>query len=274
MTTYNQIAPDEEIIRDRWGRPLIRPVDGTERIPYTRASTLARALSDSTALTNWKMRQVAVGAALRPDLLALVAAAHSTNDTKTIDTTCTDLLEAAGGNAAANLGTALHSVLETVDRGGTPYIPAGYTDDVEAYMRATERLEVLGIERFVVQDELQTAGTFDRLVQLPDGRIVVADLKTGSSAARYPLSVAIQTAVYAHGTVYTEKDGRKGHLPEMGVSTDVALLIHLPAGKGTCTLHLLDIATGWEAAKTAVSIRALNKRRDLATTLEMEGTTK
>ena len=56
---FAQLA--QEIPRDRWGRPLITPVDGGDPMPYTRVSTLAKALDDKTALTDWKCRQVAIG---------------------------------------------------------------------------------------------------------------------------------------------------------------------------------------------------------------------
>ena len=52
---------------------------------------------------------------------------------------------------------------------------------LDAYREATQGFEVLDIECFVVNDELQAAGTFDRLYRCPDGRVRVADLKTGKS---------------------------------------------------------------------------------------------
>jgi hypothetical protein len=51
--------PSSDIKRDRWGRPLITPPDGGKPVPYTRVSTLAKALDDKTALMRWKQRQTA-----------------------------------------------------------------------------------------------------------------------------------------------------------------------------------------------------------------------
>ena len=66
--------PVKDVPRDRWGRPLIVPVDGGKPIGSTRVSTLAKALDDKSALTKWKQRQVVVGMASRPDLAAVAAA--------------------------------------------------------------------------------------------------------------------------------------------------------------------------------------------------------
>ena len=42
------------------------------------------------------------------------------------------------------------------------------------------------------------------------------------------------------------------------------IVMHLPVGKGECTLYEVDIAAGWEAVQLAVDVRAWRKRRDLA----------
>lgn len=244
----------EEIVRDRWGRPLI---DGT---PYTRISTLAKALSDSTGLTKWKMRRVAQGLAKRSDLLALAASASSDADLGAI---AERAMEAAEASSKANIGTALHSFTEMVDDGLSPLIPDEFKPTIAAYQQAMSGLKIVAMERFVVVDQLQAAGTFDRLVQLPDGRIVVADIKTGQGEPKYPLSACIQIACYSRGNIYHPERGRLGTLAAAGVDQKTGLLIHLPAGKAKCDLYLLDLSKGWLAAERAVWVRAANKDKSI-----------
>src|SRR5690606_1008152 len=65
--------------RDRWGRPLIVPPGGGDPVAYTRVSTLAKALDDTSNLMAWKQRVTAVGLARRQDLrtrLAGIIASH------------------------------------------------------------------------------------------------------------------------------------------------------------------------------------------------------
>ena len=73
---------------------------------------------------------------------------------------------------------------------------------LDAYRKATAPFEVLDVETFVVSDDVRAAGTFDRLVRCPDGRVRVADLKSGKSEADYPLATATQLATYANGKRY------------------------------------------------------------------------
>jgi len=63
--------------RDKLGRyPGHRPGDA-EMVSYTRATTVAKTLDDTSNLEKWSGRMVALGLAARPDLLALVAAAEA-----------------------------------------------------------------------------------------------------------------------------------------------------------------------------------------------------
>ena len=251
--------------RDRWGRPLIVPVGGGKAVPYTRISTLSKALSDTTGLANWKIRMTVKGAVLRHDLLALAQAAVHNSDDRRLDKIAQEMLDAAGSSSKANIGTALHQFAEAHDRGELPLVPPEYQQVMEHYRRVTEPLQMLGSEKFVVNDELKAAGSFDRVVRLPDGRIVVADIKTGANEPKYPLPACIQIATYAHGTVYDHNMAvpRKGTLADFGVDQSVGLMIHLPADGSGCFLHLLDLEAGWLAAQRATWVRSANKDRSI-----------
>jgi hypothetical protein len=257
--------PATDIPRDRWGRPLIDRVDGGKPIPYTRVSTLAKALDDKTALTQWKCRQTAIGLSKRPDLVTKTAAVGE--DRRALNEVVDEALAAAASDRAANVGTALHAFTERIDAGEHPEDLVPHTDplylDLCAYREATKHLSMEAAELFVVCDELQAAGSFDRLITIPDVGMVVGDLKTGQHEPDYPHGVAQQIAIYAHGTLYDPDQGRIAALADLGVRTDVGLLIHLPAERGTCDLYLIDLDHGWDLAQTAVAVRAAYKTKPL-----------
>lgn len=241
------------IPRDRWSRPLIKPEDGGKPVAYTRVSTLAKVLDDKTALTKWMQRQVVIGMGKRPDLVAKASAV--TND-KEIGSIVESAMAAAESERAANIGTAVHAWTEQVDDGADiDTFPADYRADLIAYKEAMSQLEIRAKELFVVTDEVTCAGTFDRLVRLPDGRTMVADIKTGRTEPAYPLGATTQIAIYSRGHLYTDERGRYAHLPSAGVDQDHGLLIHLPATQGKCDLYLLDLQTGWKLARIASSVK-------------------
>lgn len=243
-----------EIPRDRWGRPLITPPGGDKPVPYTRVSTLAKTLDNKEQLMRWKCRQTAIGIARRPDLSAMISAVH--DDRKVMDDIVGQAMDAAASNAAANLGTTLHALTEHVDKGTKPdFLPAELIPDLTAYEEAMRGVQILAIERFIVNDHVQAAGTFDRMVLLPGVGPVIADIKTGQHEMKFPHGVCTQIAMYARGHMYDAANGRTGYLPDMGVSTDVGLLIWLPSGQARCELHLLDLTVGWELAQTASKVR-------------------
>jgi RecB family exonuclease len=115
----------------------------------------------------------------------------------------------------------------------------------------------------VVIDELLAAGSFDRLARLPDGRLVVADIKTGQNEPQYPHGVTTQVAMYSRGTLYHPETGRGQSLQEMGVDQTTGLLIHLPAGQATCRLYLIDLEIGWALASVAARVRQMQKLKPL-----------
>lgn len=265
------------ILRDRWGRPLIIPPGGGDPVPYTRVSTMAKALDDTSNLMAWKQRVTAVGLARRPDLRTRLAGIIASNPDdpvggpgkRDLNAVCAEAAEAGGAGAAASAGTGIHELTEAIDRGTDPddlLIDDSLAGRLRQYADAMREFEVLDIETFVVNDQVQAAGTFDRLVRCPDGKVRVADLKTGAHDANYPLGVATQIAIYAMGQRYDPATGARSPLhPDLSTST--GLLIHLPQKGDGCHIYTLDLEAGWQAATTAARVHAIRKWRatDLAT---------
>jgi hypothetical protein len=256
--------------RDRWGRPLIVPPDGGKPVGYTRATTVAKTLDDEGSLIKWTQRMTAAGLARRSDLLALVSSRLTADGDipeqhkAEVQRLCDEAKEHGGGSRAANLGTALHALTEQVDLGDNPTIPTNFQPDIDAYRRAVEPFQVLAVEQFVVLDDHQIAGTLDRLWQLPDGRIVIADLKTGQNLDYSWRSIAVQLAIYAAGTRY--RDGQRSPLHCDGVNPDIGIVIHLPIGQARCDLYQVDLRAGTVALAHSMWARRWRTRRDLHTT--------
>ncbi len=242
-----------EVPRDQWGKPLILQPDGKTRA-YHRASSLGKCLEDDTNLVKWKQRMTLVGATLSDHIL-ISASAHR-GDKRKLDDLVQQAMDTAQASSRAEIGTALHTLLETIDSGGDPgKYPDKYAADVKAYQDATSGWEYAAMEKFVVCDALRAAGSLDRLMRLPDGRLRVVDLKTGSSVEYATLSFAVQMAVYANGEEYDPRDGTRFRLGDM--DTDVAYCVHLPAGEGRCDVYEVDIRKGYEAAKLALQVRGV-----------------
>ena len=248
-----------EIDRDRYGRPLVVPKAGGKPVAYTRATTIANSLDDPSALTAWKMRMAAIGLTVRSDLLLAISAAQE--DKMAINKYIEDAMEVAGASRAATIGTALHSFAEKLDLGqDIGPIPDEWAADLVAYQKATEQLNKIFIEQFCVLDKYKIAGTPDRLVEYKGERFI-ADIKTGR--IDHPNNIAIQLAIYAHGSPYDIATGRRGSWGE--VNKDKAIIIHLPAGTGLCKLVWIDIAEGWKGVQFAMKVREWRDKKGLAT---------
>lgn len=268
--TIEFTTPGATIERNRYGWPMIPPPEGGKPVPYIRVSKLAKELGDTYNLDQWRKRQVVLGMAKRADLVTLAQSAKP-EDKQRLNEIAKSAMEAAESDRAANIGTALHTFTEQVDDGvDIDTMPADYRADMRAYRDAMAEagIEVLAKELFVVNDHVQAAGTFDRLLRFTRGPlagvVAVGDVKTGSSDPAFPHAVCQQIATYAHSHLYDPEKGRTGYLPDLGVSTTVGLLIHLPQGTGTCSLYTLDLDEGWALVRTAAAVRAAFKTKPIA----------
>ena len=131
MTAQAAVEPK----RDRWGRYLL-PDPYTEKDrAWTRATTVASTLADRYGLEQWAQRNTILGIAARPDLYAL-AASCKPEDKDQLNRIAADAQEAAKSRSGANLGTALHRILEGIDSGEDLDVPAEWRGDVDAYCAA------------------------------------------------------------------------------------------------------------------------------------------
>lgn len=256
--------------RDRWGRPLVIPPGGGKPVPYGRPSGFGIVLEDRFGLNKWQTRTAVDGAILRPDIAARYG---SLTDTREKDQLIEQMQEAAGASSGANKGQALHAYTEALDLGRDITVPAPWDADVAAYQRALDehRIEVLrdAIELDVVCDELELAGTTDRVVRWAN-KLVIADLKCGQKIQDPAIGYAVQLAVYARSLAY---DHATGERRDLGIDQTVGLIIHLPAGQARCDIHAVDLTQAWELALLAREVKRAQKRKGIVTKIvAAEGT--
>ena len=257
----------QEAPKDRWGRYLVTSPDGKQR-GYTRVTTIAKTCDDEGALKAWANRMVVTGLINRSDLLA--SASTKLDDKNALNKICQEAITAGGGSSRANLGTALHSLTEQIDLGKKPPILPGLQGDLDAYTATLAKYGVHimphYIESVVIHDDKEYAGTLDRIVEV-DGRMYIADLKTGTDLSYSWREIAIQLAAYNDAPhIYDYKTGVRTSLPM--IEKDRAIVFHLPAGEARCELHWVDLESGRQGLELALSVRAWRKRNDINTRFE------
>ena len=265
MSTSDEFSLLAEAPKDRWGRYKISdPATGKER-GYTRVTTIAKVLDDSSSLADWKTRMAITGIVQRADLLA--QASTALDDRSKLNKIANDAIDAAGAYSRANLGTALHSITQQLDLGMKPQILQGLQADIETYVASIAAwdfgMRKEWIEVLLINDEYEYAGTADRIVTTRDGKICIFDLKTGTDLSYSFGSIAVQLAMYANADwIYDWKTGERTALPE-GLDMKEGIICHLPAGEATCKFYTVDLEAGWEAAKMSFATRNWRKRKDL-----------
>lgn len=162
----------------RWG--WYRDHEGNE---FRRVSTLVKEVeTDTKALDDWKLRQVAEGLAIRDDLVLAIKAMGRPNPVdgwtqeqkKKINDIAKEAMAAAKQRDGARSGTAYHDLTERLDRGediesvvrGLPAL-AAETLRAYAFLRRENGWRGVEVERTVVCDELEVAGTLDRIDLVP-----------------------------------------------------------------------------------------------------------
>lgn len=264
---------EDHIDRDHKGRPRILLVDEQgrptgEQATYTRVTTFIAGVDDKTNLQAWRRRQVAKGMATRPTVYAAqVAAAVGAEDERDILDNLTEEMEAvAGARDGADLGTAFHALTERHDLGmPTPFMPDEIAADNREWVRLTRGLEMAFIEQFMVNDELRTGGTPDRIIALRQpcptcgGRYRILDLKTGRVDHFTLLYIAMQLSVYAHSRCYDHETGRR--LDGMALCTCTGWVVNITVTTGRGELLTIPLADGWHVAQTVIP--PLRKARNI-----------
>jgi hypothetical protein len=178
VSTVSQARTGPMPTGGRWG--WYRDHEGNE---FRRVSKLiTKVETDTYNLDQWKLRQVAEGLAIRDDLVLAVKAmgrpdpveGWSKEQKDKIGSIVKDAQQAAKQRDGARSGTAYHDLTERVDRGEAiddvvRGLPAKAAETLRAYafLRRENGWVNVEVERTVVCDELECAGTFDRVDLVP-----------------------------------------------------------------------------------------------------------
>lgn len=278
---------EPEIKRDSWGRyRLPTPGDpkGTVK-SWTRVTTFAKVLDDTTNLTKWMGRMIVKGLA-DDDTLIVEAQDATLNDFAKLNKIAEKAKDNAGANDAASNGTAIHTLTERIDRGENPRVPTKWKKHLDGYKRLKEisglEFPVEYIERVVAIPELGVAGTFDRVCivkqdmtvevggkvhKLKKGEAVVGDVKSNKRLDYAQLAIAVQLATYSKADcVWNLRDEKWDPLPPL--NQKVGFIFHLPSDTGDAQLYAIDLERGWEAAQICKSVRQLRGYKDLVEVID------
>ena len=262
----------DTVRRNHWGQYMVLPPGADKPTGYVRATTVAKVLDDTSSLMTWNARMTALGLAARADLYAALTTADP-DDRKAIDSICKRASEAGGATVRRDLGTAIHAMLEQSYTNPDYVAPEQFRADIESVHQALRDAgaQVLPqyVERMVVLDDLQIAGTCDGVLEI-NGERFLFDNKTGSltSLKFGNLAWAIQMAIYSQAdALYTQGVAADGSQdvrePMPDVSRERAVIIHIEPNTAACTLHWIDLTVGADALQVALDVRRFRKVKPL-----------
>lgn len=238
---------------------------------WTRVTTFAKTLSDTSALSAWAERMLTKGLAMQPKLLAGAADWDVSEHKATFSRIINEAKDAAGIKDGAERGTRMHDLTEQHDRGEDISIFSSEEErrDVAAYAAALQdgaiSVHKHFIELFVAVPEFKVCGKLDRIYSMGTGvdSLLIGDVKTAKNVHYGWLDIIVQLALYSMATHYwdVEKDD---WVPMPNVSQDLGIVAHLPVGQGRCDIYKIDLAAGRAACELARSVRGLRARKDLA----------
>lgn len=232
---------------------------------YQRASGVTKAIEDTFTLEAWQRRNVLFGMAHDSSLVARVLAvggdpsSWDRSDKDQLDEIVAACNTAAKAHRRADIGTALHALIERRERGEA--VQAGeYAADIEAYFAALAACGVEVLPEFVevkfVNHEFMAAGTADNVVMF-DGMHTIGDKKTGGSADYLGLGATGQLATYAAGVLWDVE--RDCELPTPEINQHLGLIFHVPAGEGRCTVYQVPLAEGRRAVEVVERVKLLRR---------------
>lgn len=255
------------IVRGQYN--LVDPATG-QVAKLQRATNRLKTIDDQAGLNKWLMRTALAGAAAHPDIIAAINAAAG--DNRKLDELAEMAREHGGGNTAARLGTAYHTVFEDWNRNlavpSDPEQKRWLEGVIGALDAAGMTVQQWWVERVVANFESGYAGQIDGAVSLGDGPPVLIDLKTGKDV-KYGLNgYAIQLALYAAATHAWDPETNTCHeLPE--VNREVGYIIHAPIDASAVTLYRLDLTAGAEMLAVIDTVMAWRKRKDVGAVVEL-----
>lgn len=259
--------PTPDLIKNGryWLPPISDPT--AKRIGWTRATTLVKTVSDMFLIDRYHQREIMIGLAKREDLYDR-ACTTDFDDKDALNKLALEVLEAAKsgrGYAGSEVGTAFHSGTERLDRGQEHGMRAKWDAKMKAYLACMAAhgftFNPQWIERRVVCERYQVAGTFDR-IGTRAGVHYIDDVKSQKTFYTW-WEIAMQLAIYANAdAMWDEEQHRYVQMPR--VDKDIAYVTWIPVqhpgdNPDDVDLYAVDIAKGWRAVDLVHLVRQLRK---------------
>lgn len=237
------------------------PVTG-KTTGFLRMSSLAKTLSDQTAISRWEKANIIRGLRADPEILARI------DD----DSDAAKVAGKRGGDyLKADLGTAMHTGVEvwSIDPLAATDLPAPWDKDLDAIVAALQRHGITPdpdwIEAVMIHPELEAAGRLDFLASGPWGpKLRVCDLKTG----RTDFGVtdwAAQLAGYATSPMRW-RDGVISTIDPELIDKETGIIVHAQLGAGECHIYEIDLVRGRELLQACYEARVSRRgSKDLMT---------
>jgi len=250
---------------DGYGRYLLPDPETKGTTPFTRVTTGAKTLDDTSKLEAWKIRSVTQGFRLHPELLDDIdLLAPDDQIKKDLERASERAHVAAGGQWASEFGTAIHAWLEAVEglKVTMADVPPEFVPFCLAYGKALAEYGICSaegmIERIVYNSMTGWVGTFDRIYVLGDGSLCIGDVKTAKDLQWAWLAIAVQLCDYAEADLILSLDGTAWEpMPE--VRQDFAVVAHVPsnADPARASLVPINLAAGREATAASLHVRQM-----------------
>lgn len=228
-------------------------------------TTCAKKMQNGFALEQYAKRQVAIGLGQRPDLVQLIVANHgdeSFEARQALDDVVEQAYEAAKAGAKANTGTAIHKVLERIDK-GEKFTPAdrAMAQVAADYRAALAEAELVAqphlVERIVVLRDHGLAGMIDRGYLDRLAAVILGDVKSGLNAIAYPHSMAAQLGIYSLApAMYDAETDELVDPPKWG---ELVVIAHTPITGGV-ELWTMPLDVCREVAEHALWLHGWVKR--------------
>lgn len=230
-----------------------------------RVTNFIKLAENTYHLDLWKLRNVAKGIAMRPDLCEAVQPLEVKADREALNLICEKAQDVAGAYKNTDEGTALHTSTELADYAGGSLapVPPHHRAKVQMYLDA---LRVNGItvvpdmiERVILSSTYDVAGKFDRVFQLGDGTRVIGDLKTGDNLDLSMPSISAQLACYEDGVNNVGIWDGVRYDTTIKVRTDFGIVIHLPSTRDEVTVIRVDLKHGHELNRVCLKVRDIRR---------------
>ena len=299
---------DYKIKRGAWGKPYVtrdgQPLDWPdgERYPingelYDRPSDISGNLDTKENLSPYHQCQAVTGLMLDKSLAVQfkpLVVEHGIfvwdRAKEAVKALLRDARRAGGDEFKPNMGSGFHGYCHLRDIRSQVTLPTPEFEPwLDCYEELMEPWEVLDDEGFVAIDDLENpgspddirgAGSFDRLLRarrdiklrkqvwVPEGAVVIGDIKTGRQDNEYAMKVHVQCAGYAHGEYYDQETGKRTPIhPDLLL--DKGVLIHVPfqqqykdeKATPNGTTYGLDLIEGWRLCRISSDVTRARKMR-------------